>query len=109
MHPSSRSFKNARLRLSKGHALKVPGEQIHSGQLAVVIPALQHPAKDDKAAASSLLLTSHLGTTPAHHAHPKRGLGHMGALQASLKRAPTSLLLVLRGHRQKVPSRDLES
>ena len=93
------------------------GEQIHSGRLAVVIPALQRPAKDAKAAAgtvsprlpSSLLLTSHLGTTPAHHTHPRRGLSHTGALQASLKWAPTSLLLVPRGHRQKVPSRGLES
>ena len=33
----------------------------------------------------------------------------MAGLQASLKWAPTSLLLVLRGHRRKVPPRGLES
>lgn len=88
------------------------GEQIRSGPLAVVIPALQHPAEDAKGAAgtvplllpASLLIMSHLGTTPAHHTHPRRGLGHTAGLQASLKWAPTSLLLVLRAHRRKVPA-----
>ena len=102
----------------KARVLKVLGEPIHSGPLAVVTPALQRLAEDAKATAgmvplllpASLLITSHLGTTPAHHTHPRRGPGHTAGLQASLKWAPTSLLLVLRGHRRKVPPpRGLES